>query len=486
MIHQDETYVFLNFACAEYIRGLREKPQAPFLVEVAAAKIENGKIVSHFSSFIAIDGYDAHDILFDGPNVESFGVTEDHLVGAPSFEEVAKRVCAYAQGCIPVALPRFSDTAGMFLERAKQYGLAFDRPVREFQEVFPIRREFKEDTPLPEIFSAYDIFLLDEELMPNARRDLLTWTLAYARLALALMDEEEGEVEDLYETLFSEHGVTFLEGRGGVREDELALEFCRLAQDPPWDGVKVFTDKEGSIYSAFPTEKICLTEKYAGKTLDGGTCEEERLSPAAAEKIAPHLKNCRLAVLDLALFSEGENFARHRRLAEALRLAELAEKADVNFLIPAHFEKPASAWRNSELLAGKHVQVVHLFEDRGEYGMEIFGGKKFQREEFDRLIDTLAENEAAMSALCATDVAQMRSEYRLCAVAEIKADSAPDLVRKLHEFESPSDAYIVFLRIPRASLEALFHAIDLGRPALLAALEATSYEAVIGCYKRKI
>ena len=118
--------------------------------------------------------------------------------------------------------------------------------------------------------------------------------------------------------------------------------------------------------------------------------------------------------------------------------------------------------------------------------MEIFGGEKFRKEEFDRLIDTLPEDEAAMTALCAADVAHFRREYRLYAVAEIKADSVPDLVQKLNAFESRSDAYIVFLHIPRAALEEIFHTLDFGdRPALLAAIEATGHEAVIGCYQKR-
>ena len=141
--------------------------------------------------------------------------------------------------------------------------------------------------------------------MEKVRRDLLTQTLAYARLALAYMDEEDEYVEDLYNTLCSEYSITFLGGLGIVREDQLALTFCKLAHDPPWDGVKVFTDKENSVYSAFPTEKICLTEKYETKSLDGGVCTDERLSLDTAEKIASHIDHCRLVVLDLKLFSEG-------------------------------------------------------------------------------------------------------------------------------------------------------------------------------------
>ncbi len=67
---------------------------------------------------------------------------------------------------------------------------------------------------------------------------------------------------------------------------------------------------------------------------------------------------------------------------------------DVGILIPAHFEKPFSAWRNSKQFAERHVQVVQLFTDRGEYGIEIFGGKNFPCEKYVLLdIETSGLNE---------------------------------------------------------------------------------------------
>lgn len=220
MIKRDESFVILGFACADNIRGIKEKLEAPKLLEVAAVKIERGEIDSHFSSFIAIDGYDAHDIFIDIPNIEAYGVMEEHLIGAPSMEEVAKEVCTFANGCAPVAIPSCLGTAGIFAEHAKRYGLAFDRPVRQFGEVFPIRREFKDGTPMTEVFSAYEIFLMDDSFCPNVRRDLLTWTLSYARLALALMGEEEdapdADTSDASKEEFDRFIETFTENEGAM------------------------------------------------------------------------------------------------------------------------------------------------------------------------------------------------------------------------------------------------------------------------------
>ncbi len=358
MIDKNEKYVIIGFACADEIRGIKEKIDKPKLIEVAAVKVEDRQITSHFSSFIALEGYDAHDICIDYGNPESYGVTEDHLVGAPEFKEVAKRVCEFSKGYVPVAMPSFFDTIKIFLGAAQKCGLSFDRPVKYFPAVFPIKKNFgKEVTSIEQIFTEYDIFLLDDDTLQVARHDILTYTLAYARLALALMNEEDNCTEDLYNTLFSEYGITFLEGLKDEREDELALAFCNLA-DEELDGVQIFTDREQSIFSDFPLERLDMPG-FGG----------------VAEKIAPLLKGCRLAVLDLKIFSKCETFSDYRHMTEALSLSELAKNKNVNFLIPIHFEKPFSAWRNSEKLGARYVQVVKLFNDRGNYGINIFGGK---------------------------------------------------------------------------------------------------------------
>ena len=43
--------------------------------------------------------------------------------------------------------------------------------------------------------------------------------------------EANNRVRELYETLFSEYGITFLEGLKDEREDELVLAFCNLAEE---------------------------------------------------------------------------------------------------------------------------------------------------------------------------------------------------------------------------------------------------------------
>ena len=189
-------------------------------------------------------------------------------------------------------------------------------------------------------------------------------------------NEAKDRVNELYDTLFSEYGITFLEGLKDEREDELALAFCNLA-DEELDGVTIFTDKEQSFFSDFPLERLDMLG-FGG----------------AAEKIAPLLKGYRLAVLDLKIFSNRETFSDYKHMAEVLSLSELAKSSNINFLIPIHFEKPFSAWRNSEKLGARYVHVVKLFNDRGNYGINIFGGKNFPCNEFILLdIETSGLNE---------------------------------------------------------------------------------------------
>lgn len=418
MIDKNEKYVIIGFACADDIRGIKEELREPKLIEVAAVKVENRKIVSHFSSFIALEGYDAHDVCIDYGNAESYGVKEDHLVGAPEFKEVAKRVCEFSKGYVPVAMPSFFDTIKIFLGAAQKRGLSFDRPVRYYPEVFPIKKNFgKEVTAIEQIFTEYDIFLLNDDTLQVTRHDILTYTLAYARLALALMNEEDNCIEDLYDTLFSEYGITFLEGLKDEREDELALAFCNLA-DEELDGVTIFTDKEQSFFSDFPLERLDMPG-FGG----------------AVEKIAPLLKGYRLAVLDLKIFSNRETFSDYKHMAEVLSLLELAKSSNINFLIPIHFEKPFSAWRNSKTLGDRHVQVVQLFNDRGSFGINIFGGKNFPCNEFVLIdIETSGLNETHdrviwVSAKKIIDGVEMDS---FCSFVAFDGTLPPEVVKLTH------------------------------------------------------
>lgn len=182
-------FVVLGFACADDVWGLKISPPRPLLLEVAAVKAEMGAITGHFSCFIAPGECDARDINIGMCNPGAYGITEDHLIGAPSFKEVARRVCEFARGCAPIAMPDIFGTAKIFAEDAAKYNFGFDLPLLHFGELFPLRKFLPEKpSSMEEVFEKYNIFLLDKSLMPSVRCDLLTWALCYARLALALAD----------------------------------------------------------------------------------------------------------------------------------------------------------------------------------------------------------------------------------------------------------------------------------------------------------
>lgn len=250
--------------------------------------------------------------------------------------------------------------------------------------------------------------------------------------------EANDRVKELYETLFSEYGITFLEGLRDEREDELALAFCNLAEERA-EGVKIFTDKEQSLFSDYPLERLNMSD--FGRV---------------AEIIAPLLNGCRLAVLNLKIFSNCETFSDYKHIVETLSLSELAKSANVNFIIPVHFEKPFSAWRNSKTLGDRHVQVVKLFNDRGNYGINIFGGKYFPCEEFVLIdIETSGLNETRdrviwVSAKKIVDGVEMDSFFSFVAfdgklppeivnlthVTDEQLDGAPDLDTVMAKFSA--------------------------------------------------
>ncbi len=106
-------------------------------------------------------------------------------------------------------------------------------------------------------------------------------------------------------------------------------------------------------------------------------------------------------------------------------------------------------------------------------------------DEFEKIVNSLTENEGAMSAICASDVRHVQTMYTLSSAEEIAAESAGDLLAKLNALAGEAyDAYIIVLRIPREALEAFARGIACkGKFALIGAVRSESYEAVIGCYK---
>ena len=104
------------------------------LIEVGAIKVTDGKPVAVYHSFARPE----REIL---PGYEvTFGVTNDHLVGAPPAEQVIKEVLKFIEGCLVVSYsmdPPYLEDA--ILSKAKENGFP-DFHV-ETLELLPIADE---------------------------------------------------------------------------------------------------------------------------------------------------------------------------------------------------------------------------------------------------------------------------------------------------------------------------------------------------------
>lgn len=213
---KNASYAVLGFACADNIYDLNTKKSLRFacdnFLEVAAVKIEKREITSHFSSFIAPEDYNLQDVEIDG-FFDTLGVTADHLVGAPKFSYVAEKVFGFAKTCILTETPTGSYNALQnFIKKAYGEGIIFNNPVIHMANVlkaFNLQRSVErygrfEDMPLAQlalllngngatwndVFAEHDIFTLDEDINHYVRKDLLTVTIAHARLLATLLNDD--------------------------------------------------------------------------------------------------------------------------------------------------------------------------------------------------------------------------------------------------------------------------------------------------------
>lgn len=198
------------------------------IVEVVAVKIKNGQIEKHFSSFVAIEDYDAPRFEFSEYNFNRNKLRSEHLIGAPSLKEVAKSVKAFV-GDDTVILRGNGDEQHhpycIFIEAAKKCGIIFDNEIADIGLIYDAvhlrdmledeELKFEEATPLEiaqTLASAHDaweeIFLFNnvdftpsDDAWEQDRDDPLSWALAFAKLLIYLLDlspewevyEDDGE-----------------------------------------------------------------------------------------------------------------------------------------------------------------------------------------------------------------------------------------------------------------------------------------------------
>lgn len=170
----------------------------PTIIEMAAVKIRNGEIKEHFSTFVGIDGCNAHELKFEKDSPELNGITAEHLIGAPSFYDAAERLFEFTRGCTLITKYSKNDSRNP-IHIIKRYmgpvGYIFNNPVISINNIITAIK-IEENTEN----DAYNIALsLEEEGFndlvahyldadaESGRQDSLSRALLTARLIIALL-----------------------------------------------------------------------------------------------------------------------------------------------------------------------------------------------------------------------------------------------------------------------------------------------------------
>ncbi len=103
---KDRTYAVLEVVTIGYYNYIETKKNKfqvrlnfPTIIEMAAVKIKNGKIVGNYSTFVNIDGCDEYDLKFDN-DPEFDGITAEHLIGTPSLNAALNDLFNFTEGRI--------------------------------------------------------------------------------------------------------------------------------------------------------------------------------------------------------------------------------------------------------------------------------------------------------------------------------------------------------------------------------------------------
>lgn len=214
---KNQTFVVLGFSTIDELDDCKRghvRLQKPAVVEIAAVKIEKGKIKGHYHSFIAIDGYNAFNIDFGDSNFWAYNLNAEHLIGAPSFKDVAERLRSFCGESTLIVNPITSimyNPFTVFKDYAESFGYFFNNPTLNLNNVLTAARlqsavkesgiRFENASTLqiaqmlacdrltwPEIFADYDIYFNpdSDDYFDKGRNDPLSWALAFARLFIAL------------------------------------------------------------------------------------------------------------------------------------------------------------------------------------------------------------------------------------------------------------------------------------------------------------
>ena len=228
------TYVMVEFTVLDLVSGdlydnkIKERMNfacSP-IAEIAAVKIQNGKICEHYTNFIGFNCLKAEN-LSDGLDCMSrFGITPAHLIGAPSLKESVEKFFYFTQNCIILVRHKtalYNVPFDIFQMYAKSFGYIFNNPVVgmtdivqaakikemfedkekniDYTDVLRIAENLDYENFWTDTFADYDIFFNpnSKDSFDKGRNDPLSWALAFAQLFIAIVDckndDENGNVD---------------------------------------------------------------------------------------------------------------------------------------------------------------------------------------------------------------------------------------------------------------------------------------------------
>jgi hypothetical protein len=228
---KNEKFTVLTFSTVKHLAGLFGVQDVNFeweqVIEIAAVKIKRGQIAKHFSSFIALDGYDMHRFEFKDYNFNLNGICAEHLIGAPTLEETAKTIKAFVGDDTVIVKGNANHKEHpyqLFITAAEKFGVIFDNDVLDIELIHQaVRlqvlqededRKFEETTPLEiaEMLAPYhdnwtDIFLdynvsfdtSEDAAWTQDRSDPLSWALAFAKFLINLLELNEKSDREFYD-----------------------------------------------------------------------------------------------------------------------------------------------------------------------------------------------------------------------------------------------------------------------------------------------
>ena len=192
----NKTYCAVEFAIVEEFTDLRSLELVPLdkcaIVEVAAVKIVDGKIKGHFHSFVAIDGYSARNIQIETSSFVSYSINELHLIGAPRFDDVVKRLREYVGDSVVLVNNNLHSDAFNPLYVVRKQALSLGCPFDDkFIRIKDILDEDDKERRIQDIFLDYEVhFNPYADSFSRSRNDALSWALAYAQLLLNVVNEK--------------------------------------------------------------------------------------------------------------------------------------------------------------------------------------------------------------------------------------------------------------------------------------------------------